>query len=61
MLAVIRVLIVEDSAADAALIESALEQAGYDLVTSRVDSATGLCAALDEATWDAVILSLIHI
>jgi diguanylate cyclase len=55
MLAVIRVLIVEDSAADAALIESALEQAGYDLVTSRVDSAADLSAALDEATWDVVI------
>ena len=51
----IRVLIVEDSYTDAALVELELQQAGYDLVTLRVDTAAGFNAALDEAVWDIVI------
>ena len=51
----IRVLIVEDSALDASIIELELKQAGYDLVTRRVDIAADLCAALDEAVWDVII------
>ncbi|HLZ28603.1 MAG TPA: EAL domain-containing protein [Chloroflexota bacterium] len=54
-LGLIRVLIVEDSAPDATLVELELEQAGYALVMRRVETATALSVALDEATWDVVI------
>src|SRR5882672_6918425 len=46
---------IEDSAADATLIERELKQAGYKLVMRRVETAAGLSTALDEATWDVVL------
>ena len=51
----IRVLMVEDFAADARLIEFELEQAGYELVTRRVVSAREMSAALDEEPPDLII------
>jgi diguanylate cyclase len=51
----IRVLTVEDSVEDAALVERELEQAGYALVMRRVETAAALCVALDEAAWDVII------
>jgi diguanylate cyclase (GGDEF)-like protein/PAS domain S-box-containing protein len=53
--ALIRVLIVEDSASDARLIEEQLERIGFKAVMHRVETACALSAALDEAAWDVVI------
>ncbi|MBS0617227.1 MAG: PAS domain S-box protein, partial [Spirochaetes bacterium] len=50
----IRVLLVEDSISDAALIEHALIAHGYHIVSRRIESAAELIAALDEV-WDIVI------
>src|SRR5258708_39504413 len=51
----IRVHIVEDSSTDAKRLELELQQAGYDLVTLRVETAAALTAALNDAVWDVVI------
>ena len=51
----IRVLIIEDSPADATLIEWELTHAGYDPVTRRIERAPELVAALADATWDLII------
>jgi diguanylate cyclase (GGDEF)-like protein len=51
----VRVLMIEDSPADATLIERELKHAGYKLVMRRVETAPGLSTALDEATWDIVL------
>jgi two-component system cell cycle sensor histidine kinase/response regulator CckA len=51
----IRVLIVEDSEDDAALIARELRRGGYELITQRVDSAEAMHAALNEGKWDIVI------
>jgi diguanylate cyclase (GGDEF)-like protein/PAS domain S-box-containing protein len=51
----IRVLIVDDSPLDVILIEWELIRAGHLLVTRRVDTASEMSAALDEAAWDVVI------
>jgi signal transduction histidine kinase len=52
---VLRVLQVEDSASDAALIARLLEKAGYMLYATRVESAEGMRQALAEQDWDVVI------
>ncbi|HYU10073.1 MAG TPA: response regulator [Gemmatimonadales bacterium] len=51
----LRLLLVEDSEADAELLALELRRAGFALEFERVDSAAALGAALDRATWDLII------
>jgi PAS domain S-box-containing protein len=51
----LEVIIVEDSATDAALVEWELEHAGLHPIIRRVETATELAAALDEVVPDVVI------
>ena len=51
----LRVLMVEDSEEDAALIAHELRRGGYELVLQRVDSRNSLDAALAKEKWDLVI------
>jgi diguanylate cyclase (GGDEF)-like protein len=48
----LRVLLVEDSEDDAALVVRELTRGGYDVTYSRVDTAEALIAALEDARWD---------
>jgi PAS domain S-box-containing protein len=50
----IRLLIIEDSEDDAALVHRTLRQSGYEIDSERVDSARDLVQALDKK-WDIVI------
>src|SRR5260370_22905534 len=51
----LRVLVVEDSEADAVLILHELKRAGYEVVSERVQTAEDMRAALHRATWDLVL------
>jgi len=51
----LRVLIVEDSEDDAALLVRELRRGGYDPEFGRVDTAAAMSAALDREAWDIVI------
>jgi diguanylate cyclase (GGDEF)-like protein len=51
----LRVLQVEDTDQDAALVQLALTRAGYDIVARRVDCAAALRRELHESGWDLVI------
>ena len=51
----LRVLLVEDSESDAALIVRHLNMAGYEVSQERVESAGQMRAALEEPDWDIVI------
>jgi diguanylate cyclase (GGDEF)-like protein len=51
----LRVLQVEDTEDDAALVAAALTRAGYDVSARRVDTADDLRRELDESEWDLVI------
>jgi PAS domain S-box-containing protein len=51
----LRVLLVEDSEDDAALLLRELRRGGYDPLAERVDTAGDMEAALDERVWDLVI------
>jgi two-component system cell cycle sensor histidine kinase/response regulator CckA len=51
----IRVLMVEDSEDDAALIAREIQRGGYELAFTRVDSEEGMRAALNEKVWDLVV------
>lgn len=51
----LRVLLVEDSADDAALLQYELQRAGYAPSCRRVETAETLNAALEEQAWDLVI------
>jgi PAS domain S-box-containing protein len=51
----IRLLMVEDSEADAELVTRTLTRGGFDLDLERVDTPEGMSAALDRGPWDAVI------
>src|SRR5688572_17302824 len=51
----LRVLQVEDTEDDAALVAAALTRAGYDVFARRVDTADDLRRELDESEWDLVI------
>ena len=55
MLAAARILLIEDRAEDVELIVIALRKGGLDPVWERVETAEELVAALDAATWDAVL------
>ena len=50
----IRLLMIEDSEDDGALLTLLLRQAGYDLYSERVDTARDLASALN-SKWDIVI------
>jgi PAS domain S-box-containing protein len=51
----LRVLVVEDSESDAGLIVRRLQQAGYDLVHERVETAGEMQTALTKPDWDIVL------
>ncbi|SRR5437870_185452 len=51
----LRVLIVEDSEDDMALLVGELRRGGYELTFERVDTGAGMTAALDKNQWDLVI------
>jgi len=51
----LQLLLVEDSADDAALVQQALRQAGLTLVLRQVDSADAMAAALIEKRWHLVV------
>src|SRR2546427_6379655 len=51
----LRVLFVEDSAADAELMLRALKTGGFDAVHERVETAATLRAALEGGPWDVVL------
>src|SRR3989304_8183745 len=51
----LRVLIVEDSEDDAALLLRELRRGGYDVSFLRLDTALAMDAALDGQAWDLVI------
>jgi PAS domain S-box-containing protein/putative nucleotidyltransferase with HDIG domain len=51
----LRVLVVEDSEDDAALVVRELRRGGYEPVVTRVDTADAMNAALDHQTWDVIL------
>ena len=51
----LQLLLVEDSANDALLLERELRRGGYDVTARRVQTADEMRAALAEQTWDAII------
>lgn len=51
----IRVLLVEDSENDAALLELALQRTGFSTQCERVETGEALAAALDRQDWDLVV------
>ncbi len=51
----LRVLLVEDSADDAALVERELHKGGYGVKSQRVETAETMRAALEGQTWDVII------
>jgi len=51
----LRVLIVEDSPDDAALLEHLLRKDGYDVISERVDTAEAMRDALQRQPWDLII------
>ncbi|HJQ60702.1 MAG TPA: response regulator [Vineibacter sp.] len=55
MTSTLRVLIVEDSADDAALLERELRRGGYALQSQRVETAQQLAMALDQSEWDVIL------
>jgi PAS domain S-box-containing protein len=54
MTTLLRVLLIEDSEDDAALIARELRRGGYELTCTRVDTATGLTKALTGGGWDLI-------
>jgi len=53
--ATLRILLVEDSEDDAALILRELRRSGHEVVPERVETATDMEAALDRQSWDVII------
>jgi K+-sensing histidine kinase KdpD len=51
----LKVLLVEDSERDAALILRELRRAGYSVVHQRIETAAEMTAALDTESWDVVL------
>lgn len=51
----LRVLIIEDSEDDAALLERELRRGGYELVAKRVETAKAMSAELKRQDWDIII------
>src|SRR2546423_3338531 len=54
-----QVLIVEDSENDATLLELELQNAGYETICRRVETAAGVWSALAEQAWDVVIVDYV--
>ena len=55
----LRVLFIEDSEDDAALVLRALSEAGYTISARRVDTAAAMRAALDEQPWDVALVDYV--
>jgi len=51
----LRVLIVEDSPDDAALVLRELRRGGYEPVSERVETSEGMSTALERAEWDVIL------
>ena len=51
----LRVLVVEDSPDDAALVLRELRRGGYEPVSERVETAEGMGAALERSEWDVIL------
>src|SRR4051794_32951879 len=51
----LRVLLIEDSARDAELLDLELMDQGYSACTTRVPSVAALKIALDQGNWDVVL------
>jgi two-component system, cell cycle sensor histidine kinase and response regulator CckA len=51
----LRVLIVEDTEADAQLLLRELRRGGFDVISTRVETASAMKKALDENVWDLVV------
>ncbi|HKP46015.1 MAG TPA: ATP-binding protein [Pyrinomonadaceae bacterium] len=51
----LKVLHIEDSESDVALLQRHLRSAGYELTFDRVDNAAAMEAALKEKTWDVIL------
>src|SRR5437868_4905494 len=51
----LRVLFVEDSLADAFLLERALTRSGFRVVCDRVDTEEAMATALNEREWDLIL------
>jgi two-component system cell cycle sensor histidine kinase/response regulator CckA len=51
----LRVLLLEDSETDSALLLRTLRQGGYEVQHRRIDSAAALRASLETHTWDIVL------
>ena len=51
----IKVLLVDDSESDGALLVRRLAQAGYAVESERVDSAKAMSAAIERGEWDVVL------
>ena len=51
----LRVLLVEDSEADAELLAHELKRAGFDVTWERVQTAARLETALDRDRWDIIV------
>jgi len=51
----LRVLIIEDCADDAALVERELRRGGYNVASERVETAEAMRTALDRAPWDIIL------
>src|SRR4029434_11241638 len=51
----LRVILVEDSEDDAVLVIRELVRGGYEVTFTRVDTAEGLIAALEDTRWDVAI------
>jgi PAS domain S-box-containing protein len=52
---ILRVLSIEDSERDVLLLRRHLTNAGYELISDRVDTAEGMSAALAAAEWDVIL------
>ena len=55
MAPLLRLLLIEDSSADEALVIRSLTDAGYHLAHERVDNSVSLTSALERQPWDVVI------
>jgi DNA-binding NtrC family response regulator len=51
----LRVLLIEDSEDDALLVVRELSRGGFDVISTRVDTAEALVAALEQDRWDVAV------
>jgi len=55
MLKLMKILVVDDSESDAALLLEEFKDAGYELISDRVETAEELSAALNRTDWDVIL------